>query len=156
MIVLISIINKIYLNIINIAYHLTIMLLLGGRQIKCGGVSNLDSLTCSKQNRELLSILILSKQEYEFFLENFWCGIDRGFFALSKYREYKIMKLNISFDFFYSMYLIDRKEAMQTLLQCPVSIKDLRLLDESRMSVREIFDLHKRNPLKRLIGLLNI
>ncbi|MFB1098291.1 HNH endonuclease [Terribacillus sp. JSM ZJ617] len=112
-----------------------------------------------------LQILIDTEDELEYFKEYYWekaqeSSKPKGFnsvFAIIRYRVDKIRMLDMSYDEFLQLYNQDRMTALRKLFLEPMHKAHLKLLDEKLGddSIKILFNLHKLNPTRSLLRLIN-
>jgi hypothetical protein len=104
----------------------------------------IGKLNLSKASYEIVSFLVTTMDELEFFKGLFWSDMGE-FFAVSEYREHRIKKRNLTWEEFSGILLNNKRQALEELFQHRITNTDLHLFDTGDVSAEYIFNEHKNN-----------
>jgi hypothetical protein len=118
----------------------------------------IEKLELNKRNYQELKLLIETKEDIELFLNEYWRGKDKVFFAIQKFRQDKLRSSDLSFEEFESLYNQDKTEALQKLFKHTVHKQDVKFLEQKihngEITLKELYDLHKEEPTMNMMRFL--
>lgn len=119
---------------------------------------DLSQLELTKPNANILSFLLRSGEEYDEFVQKYWQGKGKQGFAVSSFRLDRLRKNMMRYEDFYDLYQSNKRNALETLFQHPVTNQDVQVLEEKisqgRVTLTTLYVKHQREmslPLHRLI-----
>ncbi|RBW69479.1 hypothetical protein [Bacillus taeanensis] len=115
-----------------------------------------EEMKVSGYTFKMLNFLIQDENDFENFFYNYYTDHGRAFFEMAAYRQDKIEQMNVQQSEFEAMFQENKKEALEQLFQHPVESSDVEFLnkkiEENKITVEELFKLHKGNPEYRLMS----
>ncbi|MBD1222784.1 hypothetical protein [Virgibacillus halodenitrificans] len=106
----------------------------------------------SEENKQLLSFLISTEEDLSLFMEKYYTG--EIVHNMRDFQQYKRVQYELSEDEFLAKFEENKKEALEELLQEPVSENMLGYMSKYSVTEKEIFSRYKEFPERSYINLI--
>lgn len=112
----------------------------------------------STKNRNDLYFLIRTEQDLIVFINDYWNGLEKAFFAIRDFRELKVRQRGMKIEEFLILYEENKKNALEELFQHPVCqahiVKMEQTLVKTNKTLIDLYNLKQENIKRELMRLV--
>lgn len=120
---------------------------------------DIDSLSLTEQNVEILSFLIQDENDFSLFMDKFWNQSPNELIAVSNFRLHKRKEFPIPYHLFKFTFACEPHKALEQLFQQRVSQDDvirlIRNISDDIMSLKDLYDESMKDPHLKLARFLH-